>query len=444
MAVRNDPLNSIWGAAKLTNSIDDAQRRLRISIKSLSISLIGVAAGITLATAPTYAQQYEVHAPTTVAKILSPSLIQGDHFKTRDRVLAYDFMYHFTVDSDFAVFEVTGEGALKKLVREISAIAALKNISTAEAVGASAKKAAKAPILFAENLVTHPVDTVSGLPKGVSYIFGNVKEGVSMEHDPSEDSRVKQALLVSSWKRDFAWKNGIDVYSSNAVLQKELNRVGWAAALTSLSISAATMAGGTAVTVMSNMRLADSVGKALKEEPPARLRLINLEKLKQMGVSDALADRYLDHLAFTPRHDTVIVESLTQMEPTRGRPAFMQHILAAKDEVGANFFQQMAETMLGYHNTVSPLDEIIVVDGMVIAQARSGNTLVPFPLDRGVWTARAQKILEGIKASREAAGFKGTIDIWITGTVSAMARQQLANRGFSVAENVDDRIGFLY
>lgn len=265
-----------------------------------------------------------------------------------------------------------------------------------------------------------------------------------MEHDPSEDSRVEQALLVSSWKRDFAWKNGIDVYSSNAVLQKELNRVGWAAALTSLSISAATMAGGTAVSVMSNMRLADSVGKALKEEPPARLRLINMEKLKQMGVSDALAERYLDHLAFTPRHDTVIVESLTQMETTHGRPAFMQHVLAAKDEVGANFFQQMAETMLGYHNTISPLDEIVVVDGMVIAQARSGNTLVPFPLDRGVWTARAQKILEGIKANREAAGFKGTIDIWVTGTVSAMARQQLANRGFSVAENVDDRIGFLY
>jgi hypothetical protein len=163
-----------------------------------------------------------------------------------------------------------------------------------------------------------------------------------------------------------------------------------------------------------------------------------------MGVSESLAERYLDHLAFTPRHDTVIVESLTQMGTTRGRPAFMQHVLAAKDEVGANFFQQMAETMLGYHNKVSPLDEIVIANGMVIAQAKNGSTLVPFPLDRGVWTARAQGILEGIQADRQTAGSKGNIDIWVTGTVSPLARQQLASRGFTVTENVDDQIGFLY
>jgi hypothetical protein len=408
------------------------------------MSLVGIATGLAIATTPTFAQQYEVHSPTTAAQVLPTNRLQGDNFKVRDGVLAYDFLYHFTVDSDFGAFEVTGDGALRKLVREIAAIAALKKVNTAEAVGASAKKAATAPLLFAGNLITNPVDTVSGLPKGVSYIFGNVVEGATMEHDPSEDSRIKQALLVSSWKRDFAAQNDVDVYSSNAVLQKELNRVGWAAAITGLSISAATAAGGTAVSVLSNLRLADSVGKVIKEEPPSRLRIINLEKLKRMGVSESLAERYLDHLAFTPRHDTVIVESLTQMGTTRGRPAFMQHVLAAKDEVGANFFQQMAETMLGYHNKVSPLDEIVIANGMVIAQAKNGSTLVPFPLDRGVWTARAQGILEGIQADRQTAGSKGNIDIWVTGTVSPLARQQLASRGFTVTENVDDQIGFLY
>jgi hypothetical protein len=414
-----------------------------LSIRNYLKTAIAIFGAIGLLTAPALAQSYEVHSVRSAAKILPPDLRQGKHFKVRDQVLAYDFLHHYTVESDFGTFEVTGDGALRKLVREIAAIAALKDTKTIEAVGESVKKAATSPFVLAKNLVTSPVDTVSGLPKGVGRIFGNVAEGVTMEHDPSEDAKIKQALFVSSWKRDFAAENGVDVYSSNKVLQKELNRVGWAAAISGLSISVATMAGGTAVTVMKNMRLADQVGNALKEEPPSRLRLINEKKLKEMGVSDTLTQRYLDHLAFTPRHDTIIVESLAQMKLTRGRAAFVKHILSAEDEVGANFFQQMAETMLGYHTTVSSLDEIAIVDGMVVAQAKNGTTFVPFPLDRGVWTARAKGIFENIKANRRAAGFKEIIDLWVTGTVSPLARQQLAARNVTVTENVDERIGFL-
>ena len=401
-----------------------------------------LAAIVILSTTSAFAQPYESYTTRSAADILPPIFLQGEHFKVRDQVLAYDFMHHYAVESDFGAFEVTGDGALRKLVREIAAIAALKKVETVEAVGESAKKAAKAPFVLAKNLITQPVDTISGLPQGVSHVAGNIAEGLTMEHDPSEDARIKQVLFVSSWKRDFAAENGVDVYSSNKVLQKELNRVGWAAAVTGLSISGATLAGGTAATVYSNMRLADQVGNALQEEPPSRLRLINLEKLRNMGVPEALAERYLDHLAFTPRHDTIIIECLAQMNSTRGRTAFVKHILAAQDEVGANFFQQMAETMLGYHTTVSPLDEIVIVGGMVVAQAKSGTTLVPFPLDRGVWTARGKGILENIQANRQAAGLSGTIDLWVTGTVSPLARQEFAARSITVTENVDERIGF--
>ena len=409
----------------------------------LTSSAIAIALCVVFSVVPAIAQSYESHTTRSASEILPPSMLKGKHFKVRNQVLAYDFLHHYVVDSDFGTFEVTGDGALRKIVREIAAIGTLKETETISAVGDSLEKAAKSPFVLAKNLVTHPVDTVSGLPSGVSRIFGNVKEGVTMEHDPSEDAKIKQALFVSSWKRDFAAQNGVDVYSSNKVLQKELNRVGWAAALAGLSVSAATLAGGTGAAVFSNMRLADQVGNALKEEPPSRLRLMNEKKLKQMGVSDALIERYLDHLAFTPRHDTIIVECLAQMNSIRGRTKFVNHILAARDEVGANFFQQMAETMLGYHTTVSPLDDIVIVEGIVVAQAKSGATLVPFPLDRGVWTARAKGILESIKANRQAAGFKGNIDLWVSGTISPLARQKYRDRGVSVTENVDERIGFL-
>jgi hypothetical protein len=389
------------------------------------------------------AQAFESHKVRSADKILPSGLNRGAHYRVEDQVVAYGFMNHFVVESDFGRFEVTGNVALRKMLREISAIAALKKVSSAEAVGDAAKQAVKSPFIFAKRLINDPVDTVSGLPEGVAHILGNVTKSVTMKHDPSEDSRIKQALFVSSWKRDFAHEHGVDVYSSNKVLQKELNRVGWFAAISSLSISAATMSAGTAVTIAKNMRLANQIGNALKEEPPSGLRVINEKKLSAMGVSKSLAERFLDHLAYTPRHDTIIVEALAQMRGTKGRTSYVRHILAAQGEVDANFFQQMTETLLGYYNKVSPLREISIVDGMVVALAENGRVLIPFPLDYGVWTPAAQEIVDGVIRNRRTAGTKHDFDLWVTGTTSALAKRQLANRGVKVTENVDKKIGFL-
>ena len=85
----------------------------------------------------------------------------------RETVVSYGYMHHYTVDSQFGVFEVAGDGALRKLVNEIYAIASLKEFKNSEAFLESVKKAAKAPFMLGKNLITDPVDTVSGLPEGV-------------------------------------------------------------------------------------------------------------------------------------------------------------------------------------------------------------------------------------------------------------------------------------
>ncbi len=263
-----------------------------------------------------------------------------------------------------------------------------------------------------------------------------------MEHDPAEDSRAKQLLFVSSWKRDFATERGIDVYSSNKVLQEELNSVGWAAAIGGLSVSAVTMgASATGVTVMSNLRLANSIGDALKEEPPSRLRIINMDKLQALGVSDDLANRFLDHPHFTPRHDTVIAANLARLTNARGHAAFLETVLAAKDEVGANFYMNMAQTLGGYNDTVSRIEDISIINGLTMARAQNGRVLIPFPLDHGVWSQRGSGILNHLVTTyRAQTGFTGRFDFWVTGTVTPLAHQGLAAMGITVTENVDERL----
>jgi hypothetical protein len=81
-------------------------------------------------------------------------------------------------------------------------------------------------------------------------IFSNSYTALTSKRDPRQDEAYESALLLSSYKRHYANQLGVDVYSSNAVLQKELNRVGWAGAFGSFGLSAALSAVGGAATVV--------------------------------------------------------------------------------------------------------------------------------------------------------------------------------------------------
>jgi hypothetical protein len=399
------------------------------------------AAGCTLGAAAAWAADYETGAAMRAADLLPAKVITGPHYTIKDKVRSDGFMLTYSVDSDYGAFTVTGDSALQKLLNEIQVIAQLKEISQTEAFAHSLGEAAKSPFRFAKGLITDPVDTVSGVPKGLFAIFENADESVSEEHDPSEDSRTKQILQVSSWKRDYCAKLGCDVYSSNQVLQEELNRIGWAAAVGGLSVSGATMvASGGAVMVFSTARTSDQLNAVLRAEPPARLRIINEQKLTAMGVPDGLIQKFLDHPAFTPRHDTLIVDALTRLSGVKGRDRFIQLCLKAQDEVGANYFQNVAEIMVGYHTKVAKLKEIVPMLGIGAAVAANGHILVPLAWDYGVYEEAVAKRMDYATKEFKKRGLGNSFDVWTTGRSSKRLKKEAAARGYQITENIEKTI----
>ena len=193
-----------------------------------------------------------------------------------------------------------------------------------------------------------------------------------------------QALQVSKRKRYFAAQLGVDVYSSNAVLQKELNSVAWTAAGGNLNAGLALMpVGGTAGTVLSSVRLSDTLNEQLKGEPATRLRIINKDKLTAMGLPPDLAGRFLDHRHFSPRHDTILVDSLARLQDICGREQFLE----------------------------APLTEMQMAGRLVVAQAKNGTALLALPLDHLLWTSAADRRSQELKASYKAPGFTGQFDV---------------------------------
>ncbi len=398
------------------------------------------------AAAAAAAPRFESPGKYQASSILPPQLLSGPHHRVRDAVVSYGYMHHFVVDSDFGVFEVTGHMALRKLVREIGAIAQLREVKKSDAYLQGLKHAASQPIEFGANLLTDPVDTVSGIPKGVARLFGNVKTGLTTTAGPGEDSKVEQALAVSSNKRMLASKLGVDVYSSNSVLQKELNSLAWATAMGSLSLSVALApVGGPAVAAVSVTRVSQQLTDLLRDYPPQRLREINQQKLEAMGVAPGLASQFLDHQAYTATHDTVIVQSLETLSGARGRDLFIQQALTADDEESANFFMQIAETLRGYHSKVSPIKDISAFGPLVFARAASGVALIPLPLDAAIWTERAsQRVPAAVSAYKAANPGAKKFEVWIIGTASKMAREELAKLGGQVSERIEKRVEFVF
>jgi hypothetical protein len=112
----------------------------------------------------------------------------------------------------------------------------------------------------------------------------------------------------------------------------------------------------------------------------------------------------------------------------------------AEDEVDANYFTNMAQIMRGYHGTVAPPTEMQMAGRLVVAQAKNGIALLALPLDHLLWTPAADRRSQELKASYKAPGFTGQFDVWLTGTVSPLARQQVTQRGMTVTEEVYKRV----
>lgn len=396
-----------------------------------------LAAGVTVLAAVTggAAADYETPANRPIKEVLPAQLAAGPGYTVRDPVGADGYMYFYQVDSSYGAFQVVGTGALRKLAREIWAIGELRQITGSEVFVKSLASQATKSVQFAKNVVTKPGETLTGVPKGVGRLMSNVRTAVSNDPDPSQDSRTKELLLVGSFKRDYAARYGVDPYSSNRVLQEELDKIGKAGAFGSWTATAAMMPiGGAAGTVLTVTGLGQSFNNVLKNEPPSRIRDINEGKLAQMGVAPDLAKRFLDHSVYSPRHDLILVDSLARLGNAGGRDAYLTAALAAQDEDEANFFVYTAQIMRGYHETVAPITLITMVNALPVAQTRTGVALIPFALDHGVWTANADRLSQYLKTNYRAAGFNGRFELRVLGTLSPKASQELKARGFTVVE----------
>jgi hypothetical protein len=377
-------------------------------------------------------------APTTfkAADMVPADLLKGPHHTLDSKVNNDGYMNTYTLQSPFGQFKVVSTAMLRVRIHELDAIAAIEKVKASDEFGESLKASGEGLYKGAKALVTQPKETISGAVTGIGKLFQRAGDAASQPQTSDyEDEKYKSLIGFSKTKREYAKEYGVDVYSSNPVLQKSLDEIAWAGFGGGLSFSVATMAvpggAGLAVSLTGGTKLLNDV---IATTPPLDLRSMNRDKLVAMGLDATLIDLFLENPEYSPRHQTLLVGALEEMAKTKARKNYLKFAVHADNENTAFFKQRMAEMYAGYHQRVKPIERFVSVGKLVAARATSGNLVIGVPFDYLLFTRQTASIVTALNEfAASSADIKGK-ELWVTGKASPSMRKHLIDMGWTVHE----------
>jgi uncharacterized lipoprotein YbaY len=387
------------------------------------------------------ASRYDSLTLANASEILSTELLAGPYHTVRRDVPIRGPQYFFVIDSDFGQFQTHGRPRLRRLVREINAIAALKDATNTESYKDALKESALDPFMAFKDLVIHPVGTVKGIPEGLWTFVTASTKSVGGSRSQYEDRYLEALITVSKYKRRYAAELGIDVYTSSAMVQEELNRLGWAAAIANWTPTLVLLpASGTGKVLYSAFDWTKTLNRLITESAPDVLRYNNDVKLAEMGVSAELRKRFLSHNYYSPRNHTVITEHLASMKHAKERAHVIEQAIQANSEIDAFTYQQIIEILAGYHRSISPIIEFSIHKGIPVGYAENGALVMGFPVDIGRWTAFTEYLFQDFGKKPSDAEKVIARELWVLGELTPRARWELGKLGIHVTENADSKV----
>lgn len=381
---------------------------------------------------------YETPLVVQAKDVVPQELLQSDLYTIENNVITHGYTNTYRIHSRFGDFVAHGNEMLRQRLHEIRAIDELEKVKNSKEFIDGVKSGAKLPFSFMKNLVTHPVDTVTGVPKGLWRYGSRVGEMVTGEKSEYEDSFGKELILFSAQKRKLAYDLNVDVYSSNKILQEHLNSVSWASYSGGMAVTAAL----TPLGAVRFTKTAQNINNLIRDNAPEDLRKMNRKILKKLNVSEEKIENFLDSPWISPRHETAIVESLEYLGLKSGVSDFIKLVSTAESEEDAFFFQNVIK-LIGHYSstTVETQISIVVHNNFALLKVRK-HFVFPLLVDNGYWSEFGANLMSTFESDlRSEFGKTIQILLFVTGEVSQRAKKELTVRKILLVENAFDTRG---
>jgi len=377
---------------------------------------------------------YEQPPLQRAADVVPPELLRGPHHRVVEPVRTDGFLRSYSIESEFGSFEAVGDAMLRIRVAEIRALAELRELSASGEFAAALGRTLASPFVASWNLVTKPVRSITGIPRGAVDALQRASELGRGERSELEDDALGEFFGFGRRKREIAHRLAVDPYTSNEVLQKELNRFAWVSYVGGFGAMLVPFAQAPAAAPRTPFATARE-DELLVDFAPEDLRRLNRIELTVMGIPEPLRRSFVTHPWYSPRQQSLLVAHLAALDLVENRAAFVEAATRASSEVDAIFYARTAELLRAYHEQVTPLSRLANFQGTVVGVTADRRVVAPLALDYAVWTRPAHAFANSLKRSSLSDGSQIALrEIWVTGSFSARARAKIESRGIEVTE----------
>ncbi len=383
------------------------------------------------------AEQFEQPPSLPGQQLVQASLLSGNGFHVNSPVPTDGLMAHFTIVSDVGTFDAPSEEMLRIRVAELPAIVELTRTSKTHVFAQALAENAARPVQAAGQMLMNPVETIQGLPSGVGRFFGRVGLGAEKIQQAASSSEGNVAATTGQATRDvfgyeqerrgLAKKLGVDPYTTNPVLSKQLDDFALTAFRAHVGVTT-TMS----VFIPGSMAITATriVSTWVWDTPKADLILKNQKELQALGVPATTIDALTRNPTFPLSVQTAFVENLGRLSGVPGSVEAVMLASTAQSEVQARFLTATVGMLARYHQTRVPIRRLLVRRG-IIGQDQNGAIIAQAPVDYVSWTQLVADFANrpDLRKSRRT--------LWVTGQLSLAAKRNFQTAGWAVVEGAN-------
>ena len=125
-------------------------------------------------TALGFQPQFDTLPVFRASEIVPAEIRQGDHYRVAENVESDGYWNIYSIETDYGTFTAPGNTLLRIRVREIEAIAKLKEVNEAQLLGEAAVQSLEDVGTSVVTAATQPKETAQGIGNGVKRLFGRV------------------------------------------------------------------------------------------------------------------------------------------------------------------------------------------------------------------------------------------------------------------------------
>ncbi len=374
---------------------------------------------------------YETVGPVEVETVLPPALLHAAAYSINAEVVAEDNFYHFSITSDYATYKVASVAMLRQRLFEIATIAEVRPRLEGEEARFDRNPGGRRGVDS-----EHVVDILSDPVGTAAQLLGNIQYNLEQTFDPGEDDAQQSVgaitrldLNPSPHKRAAAAQLGVDVYSSNRVLQRLLGTVADArsAGDTRFSFSPllrnpyrAPPFGSGVLEIRLDSRLKNTAGEEINQEVS--------EALVHMDVPPRTRIGFLTHKAFTPRTRLYFSSFIQLLGPVEHIDWLFEAANSAATEADALAYVNYARMLASYNLHRPNLTEVITQSRFPTVVTRANAAVLALPLDYLAWTETVGAAATALGRMREDHAL-ASFTVLLAGQASPRARTELAARG---------------